>query len=291
MGQRMSGADSRVAVALTRVPDLPRWIDTRGMLLSGRAVVFGGEDPAAGLVAAVPDAALASVVGRPPAPVLRQAIGSLTGDVNLLSQMEDADAVAAALPGWRRQRALIHVLAERDGWRAQGDPATRIFSRETAPALDHVPEQLRRELLDALHGRTVSRFVPGALPAAPARRGRAVVPMAAAWADGRPVAFCYPVWQTETWWDVSIETLPAYRRQGLGGRAARTLIRHMYATGRSPVWGALDSNRPSRRLAASLGFVETAGIAVFTRPRDRSAHQGGALGGADDQPDQPGEEQ
>jgi GNAT superfamily N-acetyltransferase len=78
------------------------------------------------------------------------------------------------------------------------------------------------------------------------------------------VSFCYPVWQTERLWDVSIETLEPYRRRGLGARAARTLIRHMRKTGRAPVWGALETNSGSRRLAAGLGFLETAGIAVFT---------------------------
>jgi RimJ/RimL family protein N-acetyltransferase len=88
--------------------------------------------------------------------------------------------------------------------------------------------------------------------------------MAAVWADGRPVSFCYPVWQTETLWDVSIETLETYRRRGFAARAARTMIRHMRQTGRAPVWGALDTNVASRALAAKLGFVENAGIAVFT---------------------------
>jgi GNAT superfamily N-acetyltransferase len=123
---------------------------------------------------------------------------------------------------------------------------------------------LRRELLDALHGRTVSRFVPGHLPRSTAIVSRVTVPMTAVWADGRPVSFCYPVWQTETLWDVSIETLPAYRGQGFGARAARTLIRHMRLGGRSPVWGALETNTASRTLAARLGFLETAGVSVFT---------------------------
>ena len=87
--------------------------------------------------------------------------------------------------------------------------------------------------------------------------------MAAVWADGRPVSFCYPVWQTETRWDVSIDTLAPYRGRGLGARAARTLIRHMRGIGRAPVWGALESNAASRALAARLGFLEAGGIAVF----------------------------
>lgn len=273
MVHRTPGCASLVSVALTRVPDLPRWIDTRGMLLSTRSVVFAPAGPlGVDLVAAVPDAALASVVGRPPRTTMRSALLSLAGDVNVLSQMEDADYVAAALPGWRRQRAIIHVLPDAMPWERDSDAGARMFVRQTAPRFDHVPEHLRRELLDALNGRTVSRFVPGHLPPSTARVRRVTVPMAAVWADGRPVSFCYPVWQTETLWDVSIETLPAYRRRGLAARAARTLIRHMRGMGRAPVWAALETNAASRGLAARLGFVETAGIAVFSaapaaRPR------------------------
>jgi GNAT superfamily N-acetyltransferase len=265
MVQRTPASAALISLALTRVPDLPRWIDTRGMLLSARSIVFApAGPPGTGLVAAVPDSALASVVGRPPRATLRKALLSLDGDVNVLSQMEDADYVGAVLAGWRRQRAIIHVLPDIMPWELQKDPGARIFTRQTAPRFDHVPRQLRRDLVDALNGRTVSRFVPGHLPPSTGAVGRITVPMAAVWADGRPVSFCYPVWQTETLWDVSIETLPGYRRQGLAARAARTLIRHMRGVGRAPVWGALETNAASRRLAARLGFVEIGGIAVFS---------------------------
>lgn len=261
-------ADSGLnAFALTRVPDLPRWIDTRGMLLSGRAAVYaptisGGAIP--GVIVVVPDSALAAVAGRPAEATVREVIDTLRGDVNVLAQMEDADYVGRALAGWRRQRAIVHVLPEAQPWEAHADPNARVFTLASAPRFDHLPELLRRELLDALRGRTVSRFVPGALPPSGRLVSRVTVPMAAVWADGRPVSFCYPVWQTETLWDVSIETLEPYRRLGLGAQAARTLIRHMRGTGRAPVWGALETNTASRALAARLGFLETGGVAVFT---------------------------
>jgi RimJ/RimL family protein N-acetyltransferase len=253
-----------IPVALTLVPDLPRWIDTRGMLLSGRAEVHaltaGGDLP--GLIVVVRDSALVSIVGRPSESSIADAIAPLSGDVNVLAQMEDADYVARALASGRRQRAIVRVLPRVTDW--QPDPQARVFTIETAPRFDHVPEGLRRELLDALKGRTVSRFVPGTLPPRGRLVSRVTVPMAAVWADGRPVSFCYPVWQTETLWDVSIETLEPFRRMGLGARAARTLIRHMRASGRAPVWGALETNMPSRALAARLGFLEAGGLAVFT---------------------------
>jgi RimJ/RimL family protein N-acetyltransferase len=252
-------------LALTRVSDEPRWIDTRGMLLSGRARVLA--DPArveTGVVVVVPDSALASIVGRPDPVLIARTVAALPGDVNVLAQMEDADHVAWALPGWRRSRALIHVLPGIASWEHEHEPNTRVFTAQSAPQFDHVPEAMRRELVDALRGRTVSRFVPGALPHADRTARHVTIPMAAVWADGRPVSFCYPVWQTETLWDVSIETLESYRRRGFAARAARTMIRSMRRGGRAPVWGALDSNMASRTLAAKLGFVENAGIAVFT---------------------------
>lgn len=267
MVERTPADSGLTAFALTRVPDLPRWIDTRGMLLSGRAAVdapaaSGGTIP--GVVVVVSDSALASVVGRPSQRTIVDVIATLSGDVNVLAQMEDADYVGGALPGWRRQRAIVHILPEVLPWEAHVDPHARVFTLASAPRFDHVPELLRRELLDALRGRTVSRFVPGALPPSGALVSRITVPMAAVWADGRPVSFCYPVWQTETLWDVSIETLAPYRRLGLAARAARTLIRHLRGTGRAPVWGALETNTASRALAARLGFLETGGVAVLT---------------------------
>jgi hypothetical protein len=267
MVERTSVDGSLLAFALTRAPDLPQWIDTRGMLLSGRAEVFAPSSPGGaidGAIVAVRDSALASVAGRPPMDAIAEVVTSLAGDVNVLAQMEDADYVARALDGWRRRTAIIHVLPGVMPWEQDTDPQVRVFTRQTAPRFNHVPEALRRELLDALRGRTVSRFVAGELPASQRFVSDLTVPMAAVWADGRPVSFCYPVWQTETRWDVAIDTLAPYRRLGLGARAARTLIRHLRGTGRAPVWGALESNTASRALAARLGFLEAAGIAVFT---------------------------
>jgi GNAT superfamily N-acetyltransferase len=259
---------ARLDDALARLPDEPRWVAVRGMLLSGRARVVA--DPEAdprldGFIITVPDVSLAAVVGAPARALIAATLAGLTGDVNLLAQQEDAAHAAAALPPWVRHTAVLHVLPGVMPWEAEADPGTRVFGRGNAPRLDHVPEPLRRELRDALAGRTTARFVGGAIPQVTAPPGPVHVPMAAAWAGRLPVAFCYPVWQTERWWDVSIDTLDTHRRQGYAQRAARALIRHQRAAGRAPVWGALEGNKASRALAARLGFIEAAGLAVFTR--------------------------
>ena len=256
---------TQLASALTRVPDVPRWVDTRGMLLSGRAHVRpAAADPARdSFLVVAPDVSLVGIVGEPGAEEIRAVVASLTGDINLLAQSEDAAAVVRALPAWRRQTAILHVLPAEAPWEHAEDPGARIFTRETAPSLDHVPAPLRLELRDALHGRTTARFVPGELPHAAATAG-ATLPMAAVWSGRLPVAFCYPVWQTERYWDVSIDTIESYRNRGFGARAARALIRHLRRSGRAPVWGALETNMASRALAARLGFIETVGLSVFT---------------------------
>ena len=68
MVERTPATASLTAFALTRVPDEPRWIDTRGMLLSGRAEVYASsaaDGSVPGLIVVVRDSALVSVVERP----------------------------------------------------------------------------------------------------------------------------------------------------------------------------------------------------------------------------------
>lgn len=256
-----------IATALERVPDDPWRVDTRGMLLSGRAEVRFPSSPesvADGFLVWMPDTALVSIVRRPPPALIRDTIDDLEGDVNVLCQPADAAHVAAALDGWTRTIAILHALRSHPSWADDREPDTRIFHAADAPSLAHVPALLRRELIDALRGRTISRFVPGALPDRDVPPTLEPVPIAASWSANRPVAFCYPVLRTELWWDISIETLEAYRRQGHAARAVRAMTRHMWQTGRAPVWGATVGNIASLALAHSLGFQEVGRLCVFT---------------------------
>ena len=69
------------------------------------------------------------------------------------------------------------------------------------------------------------------------------------------MSFCYSGWETESHWDVSIDTLEAYRRRGLGAAACVCLIRHFARLGKTAVWGSLESNPASIALAHKLGFT------------------------------------
>ncbi len=256
-----------IDLALARVPDVPQRVDTRGMLLSGRAEVdfpSAPESLADGFVVSLPDVALVSVVGRPPRTLISEVVERLEGDVNVLCQPTDADHAAAALPNWRRTTAILHALGGVPPWSDDEDEGTRVFTAPDAPPLGHLPPPLRRELTQALHGRTTSRFVPGTLPDRDVPPPVEPLPMAAAWAGRVPVSFCYPVFRTEAWWDVSVETLDAYRGRGHGTRASRAMIRHMWRTGRAPVWGARADNEGSLALAFRLGFREVGRLTVLT---------------------------
>lgn len=238
------------ADCLARVPDDEASIDLRAMLLSGRCRVLG--DPEAGFVACSEAYPFAVAWGRPAGAVVGQAVDGARRaggeEWHLMAGGEAVEIVAAALPGWRRREVVLHRWPEgrpwpsaaagsdlrlaADGWRAAGFP------------IDHLPAPLRRELSDD--------FV-------------AARPLAAVFADGRMVSWCYAPHETETRWDVSVDTLEGHRRRGLAGACFAVLAREMERRGKRPVWGAVDENVASLALAARLGFEPAARLTSFVR--------------------------
>jgi hypothetical protein len=83
--------------------------------------------------------------------------------------------------------------------------------------------------------------------------------------DELPVAFAYAAAETESLWDVSIDTIPSHRRQGYATTAVCHLMRRMREQGKSAVWGAVESNQASASLARCLGFVETDRLWILSR--------------------------
>lgn len=89
--------------------------------------------------------------------------------------------------------------------------------------------------------------------------------IAAKFVDGKPVSFCYSGAETEMLWDISIDTLPDYRRNGYARETVSFMINYMAGTGKSPVYGCTDSNRASLELAKSLGFEPIDKVFLLTR--------------------------
>ena len=86
------------------------------------------------------------------------------------------------------------------------------------------------------------------------QRAALVGKVAAAFVNKTPISFCDALSETETLWDIGIETLEAHRNRGYAELAIAYMIDQMGRRGKRPVWGAEESNVPSMRLANKLGF-------------------------------------
>ncbi|QIN79859.1 GNAT family N-acetyltransferase [Rubrobacter marinus] len=223
------------------LPDTPRFLETRGMLLEGCCEILGSDEGGEGGPSFVarglyPEEKLVSVVGRPPDEWVAEAVARNEGSGAVIAMPENAASVARTLPGWEMQTAVLHRLGEGGLlWTPRGD--VRMLSGPEG--LRALPSGLRAGLGAELEG------VLG--------RG---TPLAATFVGGVPVSFCYVASETEGLWDVSIDTLEGHRRRGYAASCAAFMVRHMRETrGKEPVWGALETNAASMNLAALLGFV------------------------------------
>ena len=224
------------------LPDLPRWVEARDILLLEEGRIFGlSRHPGLSFVLCDPDGECAFVVGRPDATAVVAVMhdGAVT---EAIAAAESGDWLSGMLTGWKRSRIIVHTLPHYD--RLPDTPAGSVgfLDLEAVPRLDVPPD-----LLDEL------------------RRGAEHSPIAAAFETGRPVSFCYGGAQTELFWDVAIDTLEAYQRRGYARLVAAHMIRYMRDRGKAPVWQALDDNPASWRLARALGFVEVDELVLFER--------------------------
>ena len=232
---------SRLARSL---PDIPRWLETRSMLLDGDAEVLGESEGNANAYV-VRDIAtqLISVVGRAPRSAVREAVFRSEGAGVAICQMEDEGYVRPLLKGWRPGPATLHLLNDSSRLPVSEEGSVRFIPLDEILAAPQMPDSLREELRAATLWSEV---------------GAAIV-------DGHPVSFCYVASETETLWDISIDTLEPYRRQGYAALAVTAMIEHMYRRKKRPVWGAEESNLASMALAQRLGFTPVDRLVVFTR--------------------------
>lgn len=234
------------AALVAALPDEPRWLETRAMLASGHAAITGGESLETGFVVRVAHGAVSAVavVGRPPASAIAEAVSGATELTPVIAQTSGAGHVAAALGladrTWTSEPAILHLRQEPPPHRVPASGEVRLLSR--ADSLERLPIGLRHEITHA----------------------QDFAPVASAIVGGQPVSFCYPVWRTERFWDVSIDTLEEHRGRSLAAQAVSFMIDLMRREGREPVWGALASNRPSLRLGEKLGFKPVDEIVVFS---------------------------
>jgi hypothetical protein len=238
--------DSEMIAELARaLPDQPRWVQARGMLLSGRCDVLLGPEGGrgAGYLVVDSDGKSACAVHRPVSSLVAQLESRANLPGQLLAPLEHVEPLAAMLPTWRVMPATIHVHPAPESLPVPAHEA-RFLTGGDVERLRDLPPALEDELALAL--------------------GRG--PVAGAFAEGRAVAFAYCAYETERWIDVSIDTLPSHRRQGYATSAAALLIHTMLARGKKPVWGALDADTASLAMAAKYGFRAIDRLAVLVAP-------------------------
>ncbi|MEJ7733890.1 MAG: GNAT family N-acetyltransferase [Polyangiaceae bacterium] len=212
---------------LRSVSDTPANVEVRAALLEGGVTVLG---PPQAFVAATPPGLNSSifVVGPADMALLRQA-AQADPEAEVIASAATV-ASWAALPAGAR-RAVIHELP--GALENVAPHPSLLLQASDAARLASVPDaELRAELEEAIQAG----------------------PLAIALAGEALAAFCYAGSVTETLWDISIDTLPAYRRRGLAGAAVASLAELHAAAGRRPIWGAEVSNAGSMGLAARLGF-------------------------------------
>ena len=221
-----------------QLPDLPRWVEVRAYVLAGQGEIFGmQQEPALACALRAPDAETVFVVGTPTLSALQAAVQPNVREV--IVPDEHTAWLSQGLPTWTHTKIMVHQLPT---------PARLPIGASAVQLLDvdrldqfHLPEDVVEELTE----------------------NPANALIAATFVGPQPVAFCYAGSITETWWDVSIDTLPAYRRQGYAAQCAAFMIRLMQARGQQPVWAAAEDNPASWRLAQKLGFVAVDTLALF----------------------------
>jgi len=226
------------------LPDIPRWIETRSMLLAGEGEILGlTEDPLAFVIRDTRTSFVA-VIGRPPEDAIREALHRTGEDAYLIVQEDDEPYVHPLVPRFVSYPAVLHLQSDSSRLPEVPPGAVEFIQDDDLARSEGVPDALRSEL------RTVLLHTQ----------------IAAAIVDGRPVVFCYAGAETETLWDISIDTLEPYRRQGYAALAVAFLIGQMWRRRKRPVWGAEEQNAASMGLARKLGFTPVDRLFVLRAP-------------------------
>ncbi|MDH7943723.1 GNAT family N-acetyltransferase [Pseudohongiella sp. SYSU M77423] len=223
---------------LERLADEPRWVETRDLLASDRSLAL--ENPTQdGFIVWSTEDDIGSVVGKIDSLPLLHAANQVS---ELLVFADNVSEACRVLKDFRAELAIIFASPPELPTTTRHD--CRRMQQTDAALLDHLPEALKKEILDVLGDD---------------------VPVVAAFDGALPVAFAYAASETEALWDISIDTLASHRRRGFAASAVTALMGIMEKRGKTAVWGALQSNPASVKLAQHLGFREVDELWVLSR--------------------------
>ncbi len=236
----------RGAKLLQLLPDIPRWIYARWMVLSGNGRIYVENKSENSFIIQDPNNGLTCVVGKPGADVIQKSLTSIDMPVRIIGFKNNYRYIENELKEFERSTAYLYTLSEEKPKYSYTDASVRFMMKNDIQAARHIPDVLRKELVDAL----------------------LQSPVAAGLIEDKPVSFCYAAAMTETLWDISIDTLKPYRNKGYAGHTVGFMIEHMMTKGKRPVWGAEESNRASVHLAKKLGFKPVDKLYLFNKSQE-----------------------
>ncbi|MBC8162178.1 MAG: GNAT family N-acetyltransferase [Roseiflexaceae bacterium] len=223
-----------------QIPDLPRWVEARDLLLWEPCDIFGFQEQPLSLVIRDPATEAIFVIGRPTLSVVQAAVQQNVHGGSLIASKEHAAEFAPVLAAWARTRILFHTLPDTERLPTARADQVRFLDPKTLDQRS-LPTDLMQELLSAAaHSAIAATFVAQ-----------------------QPVSFCYAGAVTESLWDVAIDTVAEHRRHGYAALCAAHMIRHMQTQGKQAVWQALENNPASWRLAQKLGFTLVDELVLF----------------------------
>ena len=85
--------------------------------------------------------------------------------------------------------------------------------------------------------------------------------------DGRPAAVSFSSFVHDHMLELGMETLPEFRRAGLGTAATAKLIDYCLEKNLEPIWACRDGNQASYNLAIKLGFEPAAYLPYYELAR------------------------
>ena len=229
---------------LNALPDIPRWIEARSMLIHNKGIAMGFDESQKNFPQGVlyqEDIGLGVIVGKPSADLIFQ-----------LSELADEIICPEYHSG--------HFSEAFEDWTYEGADLYQQKTISTASINTAIkPAWLKQSDLDRAEG--ISKPLLDELQ----EELMAGTEIFFASADNQPASFCFACAKTETFWDVSIETITKFQRRGLARQCFQMAYQEMNRHSLIPIWAAVDSNTASKAMAENLGFEPKDRLMVFTR--------------------------
>ena len=239
MGRLTAVELARLAKSL---PDIPRFVETRAMMLDDHCEIFGfAEANPANFVVRNQQIGTMAVIGKPAGEAIPAAVESSVLQGAVLAFDNNFSLVESVLPHWRSEKAILHLPGDAQSFPVVPDGQVRFLEAGEISSLTNLSNELKDELIVAAKLTSVAATI----------------------VDNQPVSFCYAGATTETLWDISIDTIESFRGRGFAAVCIAFMIDYFNRQGKMPVWGALVSNTASMKLAAKLGFVPVDELFVF----------------------------